>query len=47
MLFGLKPDDAATLGAAGAVLAAVTVVASYVPARRASRLEPVTALREE
>ncbi|MGA3239824.1 MAG: ABC transporter permease [Bryobacteraceae bacterium] len=47
MLFGLKPYDAATLGAAGAVLAAVTVVASYVPARRAARLEPVTALREE
>jgi ABC-type antimicrobial peptide transport system permease subunit len=47
MLFGLKPYDAATLGIAGAILAAVTVVASYVPARRAARLEPVTALREE
>jgi ABC-type antimicrobial peptide transport system permease subunit len=47
MLFGLKPYDAATLGAAGGVLAAVTVLASYVPARRAARMEPVTALREE
>jgi putative ABC transport system permease protein len=47
MLFELKPDDTATLGAAGAVLAVVTVVANYVPARRAARLEPVTALREE
>ncbi len=47
MLFGLKPYDAATLGAAGAALAAVTGIASYVPARRAARMEPVTALREE
>jgi ABC-type antimicrobial peptide transport system permease subunit len=47
MLFGLKPYDAATLSVAGVVLAAVTVVASYLPARRAARLEPVAALREE
>jgi predicted permease len=47
ILFGLKPYDAATLVLATALLAAVTAAASYLPARRAARLEPVVALREE
>jgi predicted permease len=46
-LFGLKPNDPTTIAAAGAVLAIVAVVAGYFPARRASRLDPMTALREE
>ncbi len=47
LLFGLKPYDPATLGGAIALLAVVALLASYGPARRASRLEPMQALREE
>jgi putative ABC transport system permease protein len=47
LLFGLQPGDPATLAAAVAVLGAVGVLASYLPARRASRLEPTVVLREE
>jgi putative ABC transport system permease protein len=47
MLFGLTPRDPATFVTAVAVLSAVAVLASYVPAWRASRLEPTAALREE
>jgi predicted permease len=47
MLFGLKPYDAGTLALAAALLAAVTAAASYLPARRAARLDPMAALREE
>lgn len=47
LLFGLKPHDPATLAGAIAVLAAVALIASYAPARRASRLDPMDALREE
>ncbi len=47
MLFGLKPYDPATLAMAVGTLAAVAAAASYLPARRASKLEPMTALRDE
>jgi len=47
MLFGLQPHDPATLAGAIAALAAVALLASYGPARNASRLEPMDALREE
>jgi putative ABC transport system permease protein len=47
LLFGLRPTDAGILGMASALLAAVTIAASYGPAWRASKLEPMTALREE
>ena len=47
LLFGLTPHDPLTLITAAAALAAVAALASYVPARRASRLEPTEALREE
>jgi putative ABC transport system permease protein len=47
LLFGLKPTDPITLGAAAAVLAAVALLASYVPARGATRIQPVQALRVE
>jgi predicted permease len=47
LLFGLTPHDPLTLVTAAAALAAVAALASYIPARRASRLEPTEALREE
>jgi putative ABC transport system permease protein len=47
LLFGLTPHDPLTLATAAAALAAVAALASYVPARRASRLEPTEALRDE
>jgi len=47
LLYGLSPRDPATLGAAALGLLALGVVASLVPAWRASRVDPVTALRAE
>jgi len=47
LLYGLKPRDPVTLGAAVMLLAAIALVASYGPARRASRLQPMEALRDE
>lgn len=46
-LFGLTPADPVTLTAAIVVLTAVAVLAAYIPARRASRVEPMVALRVE
>ena len=47
LLFGLKPYDPLTLAFAAALLAAVALVASYLPARAASKIEPIVALRVE
>ena len=46
-LFGVEPRDPATFTLAAAVLLVVAGVAAYLPARRASKLEPVAALRSE
>jgi ABC-type antimicrobial peptide transport system permease subunit len=47
MLFGLKPYDAATLVFSILLLAVIAVLASLLPAFKASRLNPVDALRCE
>lgn len=46
-LYGMDPVDPVTLVSVATVLAAVAIGASYLPARRASRLDPVDALRSE
>ena len=47
MLFGLNPTDPATLIGAAVLLLIVAALAGYLPARRASRIEPMVALRYE
>ena len=46
-LFGIGAGDPLTLTAAAVVLAAVALGAAYIPARRASRVDPMTVLRYE
>jgi ABC-type antimicrobial peptide transport system permease subunit len=46
-LFGLGPWDAPTLVMAVLIIAAVTAVAAYFPARRATKVDPIVALRYE
>jgi predicted permease len=47
MLFGVAPTDAATLGVVALFLLVVSLAASYLPARQATRIDPLSALRGE
>jgi putative ABC transport system permease protein len=47
LLFGVAPRDPVTYAAVSAVLAAVALLATYLPARRASRIDPIVALRAD
>lgn len=46
LLYGLDPHDSITLVGAAAVLTAVAVLAAWLPARRAARIDPAAVLRE-
>jgi putative ABC transport system permease protein len=47
MLFGVKPTDAATFLCVVLTLCLIAMVACYIPARRAMKIDPLIALRDE
>ena len=46
-LFGIQPTDPATMALALVVMMGVAAVAAYLPARRAARVDPIVALRQQ
>jgi hypothetical protein len=47
LLYGVRPTDQLIFGASATLLATVAAVAAYLPARRASQIDPMSALRHE
>ena len=47
LLYGVRPTDPVTLAAVAALLGGASLLASWLPARRAARIDPLRALREE
>jgi ABC-type antimicrobial peptide transport system permease subunit len=47
LLFDIKPTDPLTFGTLTILLAGVALLASFIPARKASRIDPLVALRHE
>ena len=46
LLYGVRPGDPITLASVSAALAAVALLATWIPARGATRVNPIAALRE-
>jgi putative ABC transport system permease protein len=47
LVFGIGVTDVSTLAAVAALLVGITLIASYLPARSATRIDPLTALRQD